>query len=195
MSQDATFVGALGNPYCSPTITRGFVEFTVHPLQGGILRHNHAQLVSSLGEKHPVTVRGTGRVHPGPSSSNRWHPGDFLVRVDGITLEQAQDMREIVQEYIAEGTPFIGDIIEVCLSSAKSSSIEVRVRPQPYHSVALKEAQLITQSGERSTVKLRRIEAAPASPTLGCFGDLLISLEGITLEQAYLAQKLVQEQR
>lgn len=41
---------------------------------------------------------------------------------------------------------------------------------------------------------IRRVEVAPPSPALGRFGDLIVSLEGITLEQAQQIQNLVQEQ-
>lgn len=193
MKQENTFVGEVSDPYFSPKITRGLVEFTVHPLQGGSLRHNAAQLISSSDVAYPVTVRGTGYVHASPSGQKHWKPGNFLARIDGITLEQAQDMRKIVQEYVEEGTPFVGEVIEINPSS-KSNFIELRVRPQPYAAITLKEAQLITQSGETIAVVLRRVEAAPASSTLGRFGDLVVSLEGSTLEQAKLAQKLIQEQ-
>ena len=189
----STFIGEVRDPYCSPTITKGLVEFVVHPLQGGILQHNRAQLVSISGEVYPVAVRGTGRVHPGPSVQQRWNPEDFLVRLDGIAIEQAQNMQKIIQEYVAENTPFIGEIIEAP-SSSESGLVKLRVRPQPYASVTLKEAQLVAQSGETISVVLRRVEAAPASPTLGQFGDLIISVEGITLEQAKFVHKLVQPQ-
>jgi hypothetical protein len=55
-SKPIAFIGEVSTPYYSPIITKGLVEFTVHPLQGGPLRHNAAQLVSVSGEVHPVTV-------------------------------------------------------------------------------------------------------------------------------------------
>lgn len=104
-------------------------------------------------------------------------------------------MQKIVQFAVEEGTPFLGDILEARTSARQENLLELRVRPQPYASLTLQEARLLTQAGESIPVTLRRVQAAPASPTLGHFGDLIISLEGATLEQAKRAQRLRQEQR
>lgn len=60
MRSDPTFIGEISEPYLSPTITQGLVEFVVHPLQGEILRNNQAQLISASGATHLVTVREQG---------------------------------------------------------------------------------------------------------------------------------------
>ncbi len=154
------FIGEISAPYYSPIITKGLVEFTVHPLQGG------------------------------PS----WQPGDFLVRVDGIEFRQAHEMRKLVQECLTEETPFVAEIIDLAPSSTMDGLVELRVRPQPYISLHPRDAQLIDKSGKRLPVIIRRVEAAPPSPALGRFGDLIVFVEGITFEQARQMQTLTQEQ-
>lgn len=47
MNRDKSFIGELRNPFSSPKITRGLVEFAVHPLLGSTLRNTLAQLVSA----------------------------------------------------------------------------------------------------------------------------------------------------
>jgi hypothetical protein len=188
------FVGEISAPYYSPIITKGLVEFTVHPLQGGPLRHNAAQIIGTSGETYPVTVRATGRIQPDLSVQHSWQPGDFLVRVDGIEFRQAHEMRKLIQECLTEETPFVAEIINFAPSSTMDGLVELRVRPQPYISLHPRDAQLIDKAGKRLPVIIRGVEAAPPSPALGHFGDLIVFLEGITLEQASQMQMLIQEQ-
>jgi hypothetical protein len=123
-----------------------------------------------------------------------WQPGDFLVRVDGIEFGQAHDMQKLVQEGVIEGTPFVGEIPDFAPFSTADGFIGLRVRPRPYIALHLRDAQVIDKSGKTLPVIIRRVEAAPPSSTLGRFGDLIVFLEGVTLEQAQQAQSLVQVQ-
>src|SRR6266516_3012917 len=93
-TEKTTFIGKVSHPFSSPTITRGYVEFKVQPVQRGpLLPGSLASLISHSGETYHVTIRGIGRVTPNASIPNAWSPGDFLVAVYGITIDQADEMR------------------------------------------------------------------------------------------------------
>jgi hypothetical protein len=55
-----------------------------------------AELIDQDGHSYPVTIRAVGRITP-DLASNKWRPGDFLIRVEGITMDQALHMRQIRQ--------------------------------------------------------------------------------------------------
>jgi hypothetical protein len=96
------FIGEVSEPYSSPTVTRGLIEFRVHPLQGNLQLYQKAQLISQTGEISLVMVRATSYKQFEQSSSLAWQPGDFRVRVDGIDLVQAQTMQKLQQEPLSE---------------------------------------------------------------------------------------------
>ncbi len=193
LQESKSFTGEVSNPFSSPTITKGLIEFKVRPLQGGAVRHNAAHLISASGEVYPVTIRATGRIQPVSSVRNEWQVGDFLVRIDGLTFEQAQHMKKLVQAPEPEETTFTGEVIAVKLAPAGSNLIELRVRPHPYRSIRRGTASIRTTSEERIAVTIHKLSAAPPSATLRQFGDLLVVVEGTTLEQAENAQTLIQE--
>jgi hypothetical protein len=193
MQNEIPFIGALRDPFCSPKITQGLVEFKVRQIQGSQLLNKAAKLVNESGEVYPVTVRGIGRMNAPFSDS--WQPGDFLVRVDGIDIEKAQEMRELIQELVPEGTTFVGAIIDFQLSLTQPDLIEVRVRPQPYSSLHRGGAWLINQANEVHLVTIRHTTFAPPSVTLGRFGDIIITIDSISLEEMNKMQRVVQAQR
>jgi hypothetical protein len=86
------FLAELAEPSSSPTVTRGYVEFEMcRLLWAGRLVNDRASLISATGELSPVLVKGVGSLHPGTS------PVQFLVRIQGVTLEQAQRARYLMQ--------------------------------------------------------------------------------------------------
>jgi hypothetical protein len=94
--KDVKFIGEVSDPFYSLKITSGLVEFTVRSIQGRLLLYKTAQLISEAGEVYPVTVRATSIMHPSRD------PRDFQLRVDGIDIEKAQEMRKIVQEHFPD---------------------------------------------------------------------------------------------
>lgn len=89
----ATFIGEVSDPFCSLKITKGLVEFKVRSIQGSLLLHKTAQLINESGEVYPVMVRAISIMHPSRD------PRDFLLRVDGIDIEKAKEMRKLIQEH------------------------------------------------------------------------------------------------
>jgi hypothetical protein len=181
------FAAEISDPDYSPPVAnlRDMVTFKLgKTLVRGTLNHSVAQLISETGEVQPVTVRATGRMR-----------GDALIAVDGITLEQAQSMRKIIQYIVPQGTPFIGDVIDVVPSPDQEGMIDIRVRPQPYRGIYREAAQIIDAEGQSIPIVIHRIMHAPPSLELGRYGDVIIRVEGITLDQARMAQRLTQEVR
>ena len=91
--KEVKFIGEVSDPFYSPKITSGLVEFTVRSIQGRLLLYQTAQLISESGEVYPVTVRAISIMHP-PRDLR-----DFQLRVDGIDIEKAKEMRQIIQEH------------------------------------------------------------------------------------------------
>jgi hypothetical protein len=94
--KDVKFIGEVSNPFCSPKITKGLVEFRVRSIQGSLLLYKTAQLISESGEVYPVMVRAISIMHPSQD------PRDFQMRVDGIDVEKAKEMRKLVQEHMLD---------------------------------------------------------------------------------------------
>ena len=90
------FIGEVTDPFCSLKITKGLVEFKVRYVQGNLLPYQAAQLISESGEVYPVMVRAINIMHPSRD------PSDFQIRVEGIDLEKAKEMRRIIQEHIPD---------------------------------------------------------------------------------------------
>jgi hypothetical protein len=91
--KNAKFIGEVSDPFCSPKITKGLIEFKVRSVQGSLLLHKTAQLISESGEVYPVMVRAISIMRPSRD------PRDFQLRVDGIDIERAKEMRMLVQEH------------------------------------------------------------------------------------------------
>jgi hypothetical protein len=73
------------------------VEFSVRATKiSPFVSEKNAELIDQDGHSYPVTIRAVGRITPDPAS-NKWQPGDFLIRVEGITMDQALYMRQIRQ--------------------------------------------------------------------------------------------------
>ncbi|MBV9020158.1 MAG: hypothetical protein JO125_08650 [Chloroflexi bacterium] len=90
-------IGEVRDPFCSPRITKGLVEFYVRPTKiGAFVPGKVAELIDQDGHSHTVTVRAIGHITP-DTASNKWRPGDFLIRIEGITMDQALHMRQIKQ--------------------------------------------------------------------------------------------------
>ncbi len=100
--KDVKFIGEVSDPFYSPKITSGLVEFKVRLIQGRLLLYKTAQLISESGEVYPVIVRAIGLIHPDLSANPSWSPKDLHVRVDGIDIEKAKEMRQIIQEHAPE---------------------------------------------------------------------------------------------
>jgi hypothetical protein len=62
--KDTKFIGEVSDPFYSPKITMGLVEFTVRSIQGSLLLYKTAQLISESGEVYPVKVRAISIMHP-----------------------------------------------------------------------------------------------------------------------------------
>jgi hypothetical protein len=90
---NATFIGEVSDPFCSPKITKCLVEFKVRSIQGSLLLYKTAQLISEAGEVCPVMVRAISIMHPSRD------PREFQLRVDGIDIEKAKTMRRLIQEH------------------------------------------------------------------------------------------------
>jgi hypothetical protein len=97
-----TFIGEVSDPFYSPKITSGLVEFRVRYIQGDLALYKTAQLISESGEVYPVIVRSIGLVHPDLSANPSWNPKDLHVRVEGISIEKVKEMRRIVQEHVPD---------------------------------------------------------------------------------------------
>src|SRR5579859_6259046 len=92
-----SFIGEVSNPFCSPSITKGFVEFSVRATKiSPFVPEKGAELIDQDGHSYPVTIRSVGRITPDPTA-DKWRPGDFLIRIEGITMSQALHMRQIRQ--------------------------------------------------------------------------------------------------
>jgi hypothetical protein len=92
-----SFIGEVSDPFCSPHITKGLVEFSVRATKiSPFLPEKETELIDQNGHSYLVTIRAVGRVTPDPASK-RWKPGDFLIRVEGISMDQALQMRLIRQ--------------------------------------------------------------------------------------------------
>ena len=95
--QDMYFVGEVSDPFCDPRITQGLIEFYVRPTrQASISSGEAAELIDDAGQSHGVVIRGIGRITPDPTSK-KWRPGDFLIRVEGISMDQSVNMRQVMQ--------------------------------------------------------------------------------------------------
>ncbi len=95
------FYGEVSRPASHPRMTKGFVEFYVSIRSvgdNGLEIHKPVELIDQEGKIYPVTIRRTGLFQPDLANNPTWRPGDFLLSVDGITLEQAHQMRYIRQE-------------------------------------------------------------------------------------------------
>lgn len=92
--KEIKFIGEVSDPFYSPKITSGLVEFKVRTIQGRLLLYKTAQLISESGEVYPVIVRAMSIMHP--SRDTR----EFQLRVEGIDIEKEQEMRKIIQEHI-----------------------------------------------------------------------------------------------
>jgi hypothetical protein len=92
-----SFIGEVSDPFCSPRITKGLVEFSVRATKTSpFVPEKGAELIDQDGHSYPVTIRSVGRITPDPAL-DKWQPDDFLIRVDGITMDQASRMRQIRQ--------------------------------------------------------------------------------------------------
>ena len=100
--KDAKFIGEVSEPFYSFKITMGLVEFKVRHVQGNLLPYKTAQLISGSGEVYPVVVRAIGLVHPDLSANPSWDPRDLQVRVAGISIEKAKEMRMLIQEHVSD---------------------------------------------------------------------------------------------
>jgi hypothetical protein len=194
-----TFIGEVDNPCPSPPIPRmkDMVSFRVRQLLSrGPLRNSVAQLISETDEIYPITIRGTGSFQPSDAAGGNWQPGDFLLLADGITLEQAQDMRKIVQYAPSEGSDFSGIIIESLPSSNDEiQTLDIRIRPQLDSGLRRESALIVDSTGQQIPVTIYRIMPAPPSPELGRYGDLIATVDGLTLDQARTAKRLTQPAR
>ncbi len=92
-----SFIGEVSNLFCSPRITNSLVEFSVRATKiSPFVPEKGAELIDQDDHAHLVTIRSVGRLAPDPAS-NKWQPGDFLIRVEGITMDQALKTRQIRQ--------------------------------------------------------------------------------------------------
>jgi hypothetical protein len=97
-----TYVGEVMRPFLN-TIIKPAYSFTARPRSnnGRIVRHEKAELILASGEVLPVTVIGSGRVHPTPQAvqSGDWKAGDMpiFIQASDLNEEQAQQARWIVQ--------------------------------------------------------------------------------------------------
>ena len=96
------FIGEVSDPFYSPKITQGLIEFKVRSIQGNLLLYKTAQLISESGEVYPVIVRAIGLVHPDLSANPSWDPRELHVRVGGISIERAKEMCKLVQENVSD---------------------------------------------------------------------------------------------
>ncbi len=198
------FIGEARNPFSSDTITRGFMGFHVHPVQqndllqpDGVLRpYGTVHLVSSSGNVYPVTIRGSGRPHFDRAKHD--YTWDQEIAVDGITLDQAQNIYSMTQNVGPEGTTAIGIILQANRSSDRSGNFDLHVRMLQC-GLMRKEggtAQLVSTSGEAYPVLIREIHAV-SSPDTSLLEErrsmYIMSVDGITLSQAQKVQTLVQE--
>ena len=94
--KDTKFIGNVSDPFYSPKITMGLVEFTVQSMQGSLMLYKTAELISESGEVYLVKVRAVSIMHPSRD------PHIFQMRVEGIDIEKAKEMRKIIQEHIPE---------------------------------------------------------------------------------------------
>jgi hypothetical protein len=78
----------------------GLVSFRVHPLRrtGRIQVGLPAHLINQSGYPFPVLIRGWGWLTPDYTTLPSWQLGDFLVAIEGITLDQAKEMTQLRQE-------------------------------------------------------------------------------------------------
>jgi hypothetical protein len=194
-----SFFGEISEPLTPPSAMKmqGTISFKVRQLSrgGALVNGRAAHLISEFGEAYPVKVRGIGRMQPVSPPPSTWRPGDFLILVEGITLEQAQCMRKIIQYVVPKETPFTGDVIEAIPSPGQEGRIDIRVRPQPYSDIRRDALQLIGVEGQPIPIVIHRIMHASPSSEVGRYRDLIFTVEGITLDQARTAQRLTQEVR
>ena len=69
----------------------------VHPLhrRGRIEAGSPVQLISVSGHVYPAIIRGWGFPAPNYSRPPRWQIGDFLIAIEGITLDQAKEVTQV----------------------------------------------------------------------------------------------------
>jgi hypothetical protein len=97
-----TFIGEVSEPLCSLEIMKGFVEFYVRTIKGGnVVPGMVAELLDQDGHSHTVTIRAVGRITP-TLAGNKWRPGDFLVCIGGISMDEAIHMRQLRQVHNTE---------------------------------------------------------------------------------------------
>ncbi len=193
-TEKTTFIGKVSHPFSSPTITRGYVEFKVQPVQRGpLLPGLPANLISHSGETYHVTIRGIGRVTPNGSIPNAWRPGDFLVAVDGITIDQADEMRLLQQVLKREQTRFLGEIKAAKPSPTKRDRLDLQVLSIQHGILHQGTARVITPSGETYPVVIRNI-AVSSIPSLPSEPDrLLITIKASSLPHIEEGSRLIQE--
>lgn len=92
------FRGEVSNPG-SPRFAKGLVLFYVSSTEGRAFNaEKSAELLDQDDHSYPVTIRSVGSITPDLSSpNNKWQPGDFMISVEGITMDQAVHMRHIRQ--------------------------------------------------------------------------------------------------
>ncbi len=101
--EQTIFLGEVYSPSILPAsipTLGGLVSFVVHPLfqRGGVQVGLPAQLISVSGQRYTVAIRGWGFLTPNWSALPRWQAGDFLIAIEGITLDQAKEATQLRQE-------------------------------------------------------------------------------------------------
>jgi hypothetical protein len=189
--QITTFVAAVSRPFSSPTITRGFVEFRVHPLvQGPLYNGASADVEDTQGNVYPVVVRSIGHIRPDLSSNSQWDANDFQLTVDKITLEQAQTMRKLTRTTGPEENTFVATVLDAQGNLQLPHHIDLNVQVLQHGLLYSGEAQGVSKGGEAKSIVIHAIQA---TPSVSGSGRLLITVEGISLAQSRELQTLVQD--
>ncbi len=186
-----TFVAEVGHPFSSPTVTRGFVEFRVHPIvQGPLYNGASADIQDAQGKVYPVVIRNISHVRPNLSSNPQWDAGDFQLTVDKITLEQAQTMRKLTRTTGPEENTFVATVLDAQSNAQLPHHTDLNVQVLQHGLLHVGEAQGVNKGGEPKSIVIRAIQAPPS---VSSSGRLLITVEGISLAQSRELQTLVQD--
>ena len=98
--RSAPFTGEVGepHPYATFRFDYDLVALRVRPIRG-VLRKGEALLVNGAGEARLVRVVGMSFPTPALDTLATWEPGDAIVYLDGISLEEARDASWLWQDH------------------------------------------------------------------------------------------------
>ncbi|MGB8346111.1 MAG: hypothetical protein WCD86_14600 [Ktedonobacteraceae bacterium] len=198
-----TFIGDVIDHFSLPVVTQDYIGIRVRPIQHdallgltGILKMRETiDLISLSGKHYTATIHSASRPYLDISRSDELWTQDLSV--EGITLEQAQNIQRIIQMGGPQNTTALGAISTFQTTQHGIAGIELHVRMLQRGLMRKSggEAYLISQSGEMWPVVIQHLATlspSRAASSIRQRNEYLLTIENIPLKQIEEAQTIIQ---